>query len=781
MLIRTANAVMRRSHAIVFAMACIVGFATIGLNAGHVTEATLRGYRDGLLARKASGNTVLIAIDSKSIAKMPGWPWPRHVYGDLVDRLRKDGVKRMAFDITFITPSSDPKEDRAFAAAIARAPGKVILPGVIEDKSDDDLDAVGIMPTPALAKNALISTIYIHLDRDYVARRYPYSKMLGGKLRPSMSSYLADRPSLKAGEYPINWAIDPETVPTVSYSDIVEGHYDPALLRGKNVLIGATAETLGDRQSVPVYGHIPGAYILAVGSETLRIHNPVPLGPLPFTVAICALLGATLFSRRRLLRWMIVPAAIVLTLVVPLVLDKWTPFQVDCVPALLAAITALVLQSLSTVSRMILQHLTRFGGSEVPNLLAMTMGDITPGVTVVVRMKNYVETTALLGIDTKGELMRRVHSRLEYATEKETIYQTDDHSFSWRTKSSVAEVADTIEGLYAIFARGITIGDQGSDATINVDATITVGICDDLTLNLEGAVLAATLAADQAAQRGLRWERYESESKDANWRLSLLSELDAALDNGDVWVAYQPKYDIATRSVTGAEALVRWTHPVRGFIAPDQFIPIVEENGRIEKLTLHVLEASIRDFAEIEGALSVAVNISARMLGHDRLLKPVQDLLTRYGMAPTRLTLEITESAEMAGDEGVAELHALRELGVAISIDDYGTGQSTLSYLKRLPATELKIDRSFVSMVMTSRSDATVVDSTIKLAHALGMKVVAEGVENQDVLEFLAAMECDQIQGYHIARPVAFKDFVVLPAVVGDRKTDGKDQAARAA
>lgn len=254
------------------------------------------------------------------------------------------------------------------------------------------------------------------------------------------------------------------------------------------------------------------------------------------------------------------------------------------------------------------------------------------------------------------------------------------------------------------------------------------------------------------------WERYETDDDEVFWKLSILNEFEQALKRGDVWVAYQPKLDLHAGAITGAEALIRWSHPERGFIRPDRFVRAIEDAGRIERLTLYVLERAIADFAPL--GLSVAVNLSMRMLGKNRLEAPLRVLLDTYGMPADKLTLEITESANMADDQGIAELEALRALGVHISIDDYGTGQSTLSYLKRLPASELKIDQNFVRQVLTSRSDAVLINSTIKLAHELDMQVVAEGVEDQNVLDALARMECDIIQGYHIGRPMALEDFL---------------------
>jgi EAL domain-containing protein (putative c-di-GMP-specific phosphodiesterase class I) len=409
----------------------------------------------------------------------------------------------------------------------------------------------------------------------------------------------------------------------------------------------------------------------------------------------------------------------------------------------------------AAVTASVLARLTLAPVSHVPNLTAMEMAAPGGVATVAVRLRNHIETTALLGAEAQGELMRRVADRIALATGGAQMFQVDDHSFAWRALDSGSTTSDALEGLHALLASGIPVG------TRTVDVTIAIGISDDPALATAEAVAAAMAAASQAERHGLAWERYCSdESEDANWRLSLLNELDRAIDQGHVWVAYQPKFDLRAGSVCGAEALVRWSHPVRGEIRPDQFIPTLEDNGRIEKLTLHVLETAIRDFSKLDDDLTVAINISAKMIGRNRLLEPIAEMLAHARMDARRLTLEITESAALAGSAGIDELNSLRNLGVHISIDDYGTGQSTLSYLKRLPATELKIDRSFVQVIGTSRSDAAVVDSTVKLAHALGLVVVAEGVESEEVLNLLRQMNCDLVQGYYFGEPTSIRNFI---------------------
>jgi EAL domain-containing protein (putative c-di-GMP-specific phosphodiesterase class I) len=270
----------------------------------------------------------------------------------------------------------------------------------------------------------------------------------------------------------------------------------------------------------------------------------------------------------------------------------------------------------------------------------------------------------------------------------------------------------------------------------------------------------ALVAADEAAVEGLKWKYHDPERmKDANWRLSLLSQLDQAIDSGEVWVAYQPQIELQSGRIRGAEALARWTHPEKGPISPQEFVSAAEQSGRIEKLTLFVLDRAVRTAAQINrsgNSFDVAVNLSARMLTLKSLPIEVRAILARHGLEPQHLTLELTETAALAGDgSDLAPLLALRDLGVKLSIDDYGTGLSTLDYLKKVPASEIKIDQSFVKAMGDSRSDMVMVQSTIALAHSLNRTVVAEGVETQETLEMLKLLECDVAQGYLIGRPTS--------------------------
>ena len=243
-------------------------------------------------------------------------------------------------------------------------------------------------------------------------------------------------------------------------------------------------------------------------------------------------------------------------------------------------------------------------------------------------------------------------------------------------------------------------------------------------------------------------------------RLALLGELRRAIEADQLFLFYQPKVDVKTRTVVGAEALLRWRHPKRGLVPPGDFIPLAEQAGIIKPLTWWVLEKAVkqcRTWEREDLGLGVAVNLSARSLHDPELTGRITDLLSDNQVPPRRLQLEVTESAVMTDPTRAAEiLGQLGALGVGVSIDDFGTGYSSLTYLRKLPVSEIKIDKSFViGMSANGGPDKAIVRSTSELGHNLGLRVVAEGVEDQMSFDLLRSYGCDLAQGYYIARPMA--------------------------
>lgn len=294
---------------------------------------------------------------------------------------------------------------------------------------------------------------------------------------------------------------------------------------------------------------------------------------------------------------------------------------------------------------------------------------------------------------------------------------------------------------------------------VDVGASIGIVSCPENGTDMNVLLRRADVAMYSAKRTNSGFAIYdERDDQHSAERLSLMSELRQAVERDELTLYYQPKVDLATHAVKYVEALVRWEHPTRGFIPPDEFIPFAEQTGYIKSISRWVAEKAIEQCAKWHALgmdLKVSINVSARDLMHAELPETLEALLRKYNVEPCWLWIEITESAIMDDpNHAIATLDQLHALGMRLSIDDFGTGYSSLSYLKRMPVDELKIDRSFVMGMADDKDDETIVRSTIDLGHNMGLKVVAEGVENEAVLDHLKLLRCDLAQGYHVSRPL---------------------------
>ena len=268
-------------------------------------------------------------------------------------------------------------------------------------------------------------------------------------------------------------------------------------------------------------------------------------------------------------------------------------------------------------------------------------------------------------------------------------------------------------------------------------------------------------------------------------RLSLLGDLHSAADNQEFEMVYQPQVDTATGRVVSVEALTRWNHPSHGVVSPDVFIPLAENTGLIRAMSRTAIEVALATVGTLRAAghdLSIAVNVSARLLSDQQMPTWIAGLLMDSGVPSSQLTIEVTESSIMADPARATQVLAdMRDLGVRLSIDDFGTGYSSLSYLRRLQPDELKVDRSFVTQMLSDENSAVIVRSTIDLGHSLGLSLVAEGVEDEPTFEALAQYGCDRIQGFHVARPMsaaALEPWLERAAAQGWRACAGLTAAA---
>jgi diguanylate cyclase (GGDEF)-like protein len=294
---------------------------------------------------------------------------------------------------------------------------------------------------------------------------------------------------------------------------------------------------------------------------------------------------------------------------------------------------------------------------------------------------------------------------------------------------------------------------------MHIEASIGIALAPEHGTTPADLLQGADLAMYKAKRTGDGYTVYGTgEAGEARIRMQTLEELRTALATGQLVVHFQPKLELATGRVVGAEALVRWQHPTRGLVYPDAFLPLAEQAGLMPSIAQQVLHQSLSAVASwrADGQdMHVAVNLSASDLHDDALPSQVQALLLLHAVTPDALVLEITENNLMVDAEHSKHVLAgLRALGVRIAVDDYGTGYSSLAYLHELPVDELKLDRTFVTHLITDPRAAAIVQSTVQLSHALGMVMLAEGVEDASVQHALTEWHCDLAQGYHIARPM---------------------------
>ncbi len=396
-----------------------------------------------------------------------------------------------------------------------------------------------------------------------------------------------------------------------------------------------------------------------------------------------------------------------------------------------------------------------------------------PVALLAVSLDRFAEINETLGARSGDEILRAVARRLEEVVgDRGTVGRVTGGAFGIVVPRLSAEAeADRFAGeIRAAFATPFAV----AEVTVSVDVTIGIALGPADGASAEELHQRVDTALSAAAERPERIARY-AQRMDAAWTHApqLMAELEQALAAGDVVVHYQPQVEVLTGRVLGVEALVRWQHPVHGTIPPVAFVPAAERTGLIRLLTLYVLDRSLAQCAawrEDGINLTVAVNLSVRNLLDPGFVAAVRGALGRHHLPASCLELEITETMSMVDPVRSLEvLTDLDRLGVALSVDDYGTGHSSLAYLQRLPLRRLKIDRSFVMGVVDDVASAAIVRSTIELARHLGLSVVAEGVEDDATLLALAEMRCFAAQGFGLARPAPAEQIPGLVAGIEAR------------
>ncbi|MCU1377695.1 MAG: putative Diguanylate cyclase/phosphodiesterase [Acidimicrobiales bacterium] len=407
----------------------------------------------------------------------------------------------------------------------------------------------------------------------------------------------------------------------------------------------------------------------------------------------------------------------------------------------------------------------------VAQALAVSGGEAKVAV-MLLDLDRFKEVNDTLGHHNGDLLLQEIGDRLRRILRAgDTVARLGGDEFAVLLPDLAGEEAAmaAAEGICHALERPFAIAEVNLDVGCSIGVAIWPDHGDDATLLLQRADVAMYSAKE--SQRGV--DVYDAEKDTYSLeRLALVGELRTAIERGELAVHYQPKADVGTGQLLGMEALIRWHHPRHGDVPPEEIIAIAEQTGLIRPLTLWVLNQALRQCRQWRRdgrPFDVAVNLSIRNILDAELPADVLRLLTDLGLPASALTFEITETAIMSDPvRTVAVLGRLRSMGVRLAIDDFGTGYSSFSHLRRLPVDEIKIDKSFVQHLATDESDLVIVRSIVDLGHNLGLRVVAEGVEDDAAWQHLAALGCDVVQGYILTRPLAPAQLETWLAVHGD-------------
>lgn len=593
---------------------------------------------------------------------------------------------------------------------------------------------------------------------------------------------LAGVPTGDARPFTIDYGIDVARLDIVSFDDVLNNRFDPNLIAGRSILIGATALELGDLLSTPHSPAMPGVLVHALGYESLMQDRALTSPSRPWMVflgLVVLLLGEVAGRKLRLSRLFaaciaLVPAVIAASFLLQAIL----PVSPNTSVVLFALVWGFGLaawreftrrkRELAEQQAAHLNYMARHDSETgMPNRRAMleTLDAVRPAagqgslLIVALGIERYGELRGAIGYANAIDLIPIVAAGLRGAGLDGEFYHLDASVIGTVIPFEDEDAAQSrISNLNALVQQTVVVAGQ----SIDIDLRAGVIVAMDASMGAEPMLERAALSLDHARQTGRHvvcWG--DAEFEDPQLKLALLTEISVGLTRGEFHLLYQPKMCTRTNTILGVEALMRWSHPKFGPISPDHFILVAEETGAIDDLTVWAVKQAISDQVAMRSAgidVSVAVNMSARSLSDLNFCQRVIGMVVRSGAA---IKIEITETAIIQNSElAIRSVNAFREAGIMLAIDDYGAGQSSIAYLKRLPAHELKLDRCMIVDVKDSQRDRMILKSTFDLAHALNMRVVCEGVEDAETFAALAALGCDAIQGYFIGRPMVLDEFV---------------------
>lgn len=744
----SSTSLIKRKRIRIAIIAALIGLLSAVIELPLPLEGTYRSLRAQVRATTPPQDIVLVAIDDATLNQLGRREPTRFEDGKLIDNLIAAGVDRIVFDRAFADPAT-PAEDAYLAAALARHRGKVWLGAIPRTQTGfREIDAV--QPLSKFREQAhLANMMGFALPYSLSVRFRTSTEFETGEI-PSISAVLAGYRGEPRWYYP-DYAFQPSGVPVVSYGDVISGKINSQDLSGKRVLVGWTNFQTNDVFQFPGEGSVPGAYFQIIGAHTLKRGLPLDLGAYPALLVLLVTIAWHIRSGARSNRQIWIALGVVI--IAPFALDG-LGVNVDVLSALLGLVVAGI--GFKQIAR-------KYYNNDIDAFTtsAMPLDKINADKDVyALKISNLAELSEDWSDTQMGDFVANLISFIKGPGDAQEVAFEKDVLLWLAPRMAGPTLSKHADGLAMMLKMAVNHGTHvaGGNPALGIDT--------HYELPVRQRIKKAVQAADEAANKGLRYIVNNDAYLEARQhRLELLRLLEKGLRDRSIGVGYQPKVDLHSGLVVGAEALIRWQPEGEDYVNPQELVLTAEANEMINDLTLIVMEVALKDAREalrVDPDFKLAINMSAKSLSDNDFLFDMMTLLGAHRFAGKNLTLELTETAKLDDARIAGQIKALQQRNISLSVDDFGTGHSNLEYLESLPSNELKIDKRFVQGMASSEESKAIVRATIEIAHSLGKVVVAEGVENEQIAAELREMHCDHGQGYLFAQAIPMRQLVEM-------------------